>query len=396
MTGSLILQSITSDDDLETAYRIRHAQWSNSIPFETFKHQRDQTAASYQKPWEITHWALVDKENERDESGRLNILSSLALYPRPSFLKVKGQPVDEKLVSQTIIMVVTPPQHRGNGYASKMLAETAKVIDKDASSDKINFSTLWSDVGEFYSIFGYKSLPAEELFIDISSTSTEPEDDLAKYDAQFTSLPDFSWFSPNIFDDFSKDDKAQILQDIEELTEKDGTTRVALIPDPDFYRFFTSNAALATARSHSDQVENPSPDLSSLSPLFKVGAKYKYVSVLWDIGVRTKGVTLVRVKIDSSVRSVISKEDVIDSIVVLLDAAVSQGLKWGLGNISYWKGDLPLGVDLTLQEIANAWNKKATQSAIVQIRKPTIPAIRLSNGYDSNVEWFAPGYYPWR
>lgn len=357
--------------------------------------------------------ALVSKAPDGSEK----ILSSCGLTERPSIIKVKGKaPVETR--SHSIVGVVTDPEARGKGYASILIKDAVKVIDElqakyeQASSVPFNFSNLYSDVGEYYAKFDYKAIPTDEFLVEFPPSS-KPE--------TFDPPAGFKWLTATDFDNIEQIDKAQVLEDINELTENDGITRVAISPCADFSDLFytqASHAAFLSDRSKFPKVHSASrPDdapvtVEDLQEIFKKvtpGATYGPVTFVWFQDFKKNRASVWRILLDEKSRQIAKKgtkeevsklkTDVLDAFGVLLKAFIADGQSWKLNSATIWNADIPEvgNLKISLQEVVDIWNKNGSEvTAVNTVRKLNLPMIRFTNGQKpENVEWFTPGQYAW-
>lgn len=397
-----ILKRLTDPIDLDAAYKFRHQEWWNNMSYDEMHKRFNLPKDHYNEPFQMLEWALI---NEDDKNSPPEILSTLAIYKRASIAKVKGQPI-KHINSYTIMMVVTPKDNRGKGYCGRMVTLLNKEIDKMQKEEneadcEYNFTTLWSEVGKYYEAFGFKTLPSTEFVITLTDV---PQEKLAKF------VPDkaITWLTEKDYASFVEEDRKQIYKDIEKATEEDGKTRVCILPETNLYTFFLSH------NSHQYHLDNPDKlpkkDINGKETdigIFDIsGAKYgDSVSMMWTHGFMfgEKRLKVSRILIDSKVKDTITKAELLEALVKLLEAAVYESVKWGLGSIAIWVGDLPVyfgnsGESIVLDDIKSAWNAKhgTELNAIVQERKATVPMIRPYGDLNKDMEWFYCGYYPWR
>lgn len=401
---------ITNSSESSLLAEIRRSQWFPSFGFDHFVESGKIGAQNCKTVYPTTSVALVQEPGPNGEP--IEILSSCGLYQRPSVIKIKGsKPIET--ISHTIIAVVTPLKHRGKGYAAKLLTHATKFIDDEqarlASESNckapFGFSHLFSDVGDYYSKFGYKRINSDELYIDLSGS------DEAK---SFQAPRGLKWLMPEDFDSLAETDREQFLQDIDKLTEQDGITRVAITPSPEYFRFYESSSVYSSTIKFPDQYPNIDSKIPATYEQFKnagkekfrFGAKYGPVSALWSIDFRKSNVSVYRTFLDNESRKIAEagtpeqlsklKNQVLDAYVVLLKAAMLEGEPWKMEHLSLWKGDLVSTGSLTIQlkEVVEAFNKAGTSKAVLRTRDLMVPMIRYTQKLD-DVEWFEPGQYSW-
>lgn len=118
------------------------------------------------------YWVLKDSKAEspvsKDPKLR-NIVASCEILVRDAWV-VDSSDKDLKIrdcLSAVIGSVFTYPENRSKGYASRMLTLLVKQM-QNLFPGKYDFSFLYSEVGEFYSRFGYESrhVPLVDIALD--------------------------------------------------------------------------------------------------------------------------------------------------------------------------------------------------------------------------------------
>ncbi|EGE05767.1 hypothetical protein TEQG_04775 [Trichophyton equinum CBS 127.97] len=106
----------------------------------------------------MTCWVLVDRRLRPDKRP---ILSSCESIAKRAFLAYKGN--IETVITHGIGSVFCPPEHRGRGYAKRMIIELSKILDTwqqergaGQGHPQCLFSVLYSDIGKsFYAAHGW-------------------------------------------------------------------------------------------------------------------------------------------------------------------------------------------------------------------------------------------------
>ncbi|OWB60234.1 hypothetical protein B5S31_g809 [[Candida] boidinii] len=144
----------------------------------------------------VLYWVLRDKtivKKDTDDEDIYNIVCACETLGRKSIVhdpngnEGKGQ-IHKDILSTVIGSVYTFPEFRKRGYASNMFVQLIKKMEEylyEANSSDLNFSYLYSEVGEYYSRFGYKSfhipllefkIPEQESDITTASETLIPID----------------------------------------------------------------------------------------------------------------------------------------------------------------------------------------------------------------------------
>ncbi|GME69310.1 unnamed protein product [[Candida] boidinii] len=133
----------------------------------------------------VLYWVLRDKtivKKDADDEDTYNIVCACETLGRKSIVydpngnEGKGQ-IHQDILSTVIGSVYTFPEFRKRGYASNMFVLLIKKMEEylyGANSSNLNFSYLYSEVGEYYSRFGYKSfhIPLFEFKVPEPTTTT--------------------------------------------------------------------------------------------------------------------------------------------------------------------------------------------------------------------------------
>lgn len=144
------------------------------------KHLLDQTLTM---DGGATGWILTSPQFPRNADGSRPILASCETMLANAYVARNGKL--EKIKSHGIGSVFTRAEHRGQGYAGRMMTELGKNLTtwQQPNGDKGLFSVLYSDIGvKFYSRFGWKAFPSTHIHLS-------PLDNAA-YEADRKKLPD--------------------------------------------------------------------------------------------------------------------------------------------------------------------------------------------------------------
>ncbi|KAH8593524.1 hypothetical protein B0O99DRAFT_627425 [Bisporella sp. PMI_857] len=121
----------------------------------------------------MSMWILTNKHMEPDHRP---ILASCETIRKQALVSDANGKVEEKVV-HAVASVYTDPEHRGRGYASRMMRGLSRGLQEFQSDfGKTIASVLWSDIGkEFYSNVGWLPFPSSHLqFKALKSDQTPP------------------------------------------------------------------------------------------------------------------------------------------------------------------------------------------------------------------------------
>lgn len=137
-----------------------------------------------------------------------------------------GKVVQSEIQSGCIGGVFTYPDHRRQGHAKVMIDKLIEVAKKQYLSPH-GFLYLYSEVGEYYSANGFKSVPVD--LIEFHPNKTFPSFD----EGECFELIDYHGFE-EVATAFNK----QAEQTLLDLVESDHLTRVSIVPEPWIYDWF--------------------------------------------------------------------------------------------------------------------------------------------------------------
>lgn len=129
-----------------------------------------------------TGWILTSPNFAINEEGSRPILSSCESLLKNAYLAKNGEV--KKILAHGIGSVYCRPEHRGRGYAQRMMKELGAKLETWQQSKNITnlFSVLYSDIGpKFYAKQGWKAFPSTHI-------SLEPVND-EKYSQRSKNLP---------------------------------------------------------------------------------------------------------------------------------------------------------------------------------------------------------------
>ncbi|RMZ76355.1 hypothetical protein DV738_g5028, partial [Chaetothyriales sp. CBS 135597] len=111
-------------------------------------------------------WILTSTNLPPNPDGTRLILASCETISAKATIARDG--VLHKTTCAAIGSVFTRKQHRGKGYAGRMMVELGKRVEtwQQPNGDRSQFSVLYSDIGKkFYSQFGWKAFPSTHIHL---------------------------------------------------------------------------------------------------------------------------------------------------------------------------------------------------------------------------------------
>ena len=168
----------------EQCTRLNADEWRGPLTIEQYM-QREQYLISQDltRDGRETPWMLTSTKLSADKNGDRPILASCETILANAYVARAGK-LDEVL-THGIGSVFCRAEHRGKGYAGRMMKELGKQLEtwQQADGTKGVFSVLYSDIGQkFYSRFGWKVFPSTHIQLPTMT----PKD----YDTARQSLPD--------------------------------------------------------------------------------------------------------------------------------------------------------------------------------------------------------------
>lgn len=171
-----------------------------------------------------TWWVLVDTAAKKRVP-----LAGCESFRKKAIVAKDGQIKD--VITHGIGSVFSPPEHRGKGYAGRMMQELGRRLRTWQTSEKTDclFSILYSDIGKkFYANHGWEPFPSSHISVPAAAE------------------PPLVAKLPSVRDLHVEDLSGLCAQDVAMLRQSmvdspaDGKTRVAIVPDIDTIRWHHS------------------------------------------------------------------------------------------------------------------------------------------------------------
>ncbi|QIW99143.1 hypothetical protein AMS68_004661 [Peltaster fructicola] len=168
-----VFLAIGTPQEHQEQLRYNSAEWRGPFDLKTYLRReelfldQDLTRAGGLVPWMLFY--------QPDRKGPRKILCGCETIDKKAFVAKNGE-VDE-VVCNGVASVFCPAEHRGKGYAGRLIADlAARLADERAlESDrlqKVKFSVLYSDIGkDFYARRGWHVHPSAHISLKPGETS---------------------------------------------------------------------------------------------------------------------------------------------------------------------------------------------------------------------------------
>lgn len=114
----------------------------------------------------ITCWILTSKSLPRNADGSRPIFASCETILFHAYVARDGHL--DRIQAHGIGTVYTPAEHRGKGYAGRMMTDLGPMLETWQQIPRVNnvFSVLFSDIGPtYYTRFGWKVYPSDHVYL---------------------------------------------------------------------------------------------------------------------------------------------------------------------------------------------------------------------------------------
>jgi GNAT superfamily N-acetyltransferase len=187
-SADVVLVPASDPEYVQTAY-LNGAEWKGPLTMEQYlEREVDLQTVGLTKDGRITGWMLTSNALPTNPDGTRPILSSCESIRMSAYVARDGRL--QKIQAHGVASVYTRPEHRGKGYAGRMMADLAKRLEswQEVNGQQNSFSVLYSDIGQkFYAQFGWK--PFESTHIHLSPLSRSEYEKAA---ASFPAVQDLS------------------------------------------------------------------------------------------------------------------------------------------------------------------------------------------------------------
>ena len=320
---NLILTTAT-EEERRIIWSRNSTEWGGALSVDDYLQREEYvtTTSPLTRDGGITHWVLVDKTLPKNQRPILSCAESIR---KRAWIKTPASNEIKEVLTHGIGGVFCFPEHRGHGYASRMMTDLGKALGTHQATEdvKVGFSVLWSDIGKkFYTKHGWHAFPSTHVeFPPAIEGAGEVEG--------------VKLLRANDLPKLCKEDESLIKQAMAKAN--DGKTHVAVAPDASQMEWHRSREAFLTKN-----LFGKTPDTRGAL----VGVSGERVWVVWTRAYYGKldapkaGNTL------HILRLVIEDEDKeqteervqrqAESLKLCLKAAQKEAVEWKLKHVELW------------------------------------------------------------
>ncbi|KAJ9651603.1 hypothetical protein H2198_009132 [Neophaeococcomyces mojaviensis] len=151
--------------EYEQTWRLNADEWKGFLSHPSYLDREIYLGgADLTRDGNATGWLLTHPKFPRNEDDTRPILSSCECILKNAYVARDGK-VD-KVLAHGIGSVYCRPEHRGRGYAQRMMKELGTRLEtwQQPKSGRAHFSVLYSDIGpKFYARQGWKVFPSDHV-----------------------------------------------------------------------------------------------------------------------------------------------------------------------------------------------------------------------------------------
>ncbi|EXJ94097.1 hypothetical protein A1O1_02490 [Capronia coronata CBS 617.96] len=372
----------SSDVNLVPATAIEHVQttylnedeWRGPLTLEQYL-EREGVLQSLDlsRDGRITGWILTSETLPQNQDMSRPILSSCETYLVHGYVARDGHV--KKVQAHGIASVHTRPEHRGKGYAGRMMADLGHRLETWQRPHGTNnpFSVLWSDIGtQFYAKHGWKVFPSNHIHL----TPLER----AGYEAARRSLPAVNDLCVADLRDIPTID--YIEQRLQRLSDSEpGITHVAIRPDLEHFQW------------HFGREDYIHQALGKAQPQIK-GAinRDTGIALIWHrvyaANPKDWRLNILHAVVPPSVET---SKDAQAVLAALLLRAQLEAHAWELaGGVEVWDPS-----DLVIAAAQALRKEEQGKVEVITRDKNNIPSLRWAAGGDEELRWVANEQYAW-
>jgi hypothetical protein len=378
------------------------AEWGQSMGAEVYvRRETHLSTIATGRNGRMSYWVLTEK----DVPSPRPLLSTMESLHRRMLVARPNQPVFEA-ASHGIASVLTFPEHRGHGYATKLLTGVGESLRthegfdirthvpsseqeyasklKDVSHTPVACSMLFSDVGDFYAPMGWARFPSKHVTVPFDQPA--PAQDLPP--ARPIGIDDLPVLC-------SRDEelvRARLSQpaDVDVDARK---TRVAVVPDIDLigWHINTENYSTAGIFSRTPTVRGAiwtrNPDGSG--PRIWILIKRNYYGDASEHGDSREDNTIhvLRLVIDEAGATDVTEDELARGLEAILRIAIQEGKEWRTKEVELWNPS---------ERVLGMIRSRGMRGEIVNREQHEIMSMMwYGNEGGENVEWLENEKYTW-
>ncbi|WEW57423.1 hypothetical protein PRK78_002890 [Emydomyces testavorans] len=327
----------------------------------------------------LTCWILTDRNLPPDCRP---ILSSCETFAKGAFLAYNGKVED--ILAHGVGSVFSRPEYRGRGYARRMIAELARVLEtwqQEKSSRKKNvFSVLYSDIGKtFYAALGWKPFSSSHYSLP---PLQRPQ-----------TVKDMEGLDMTLVKDMTRDDvKKYMCSDavleryrgiLKEASAKDTKAKVAFRPDFDHMTWHWAREEFYSQTLFPEKGETKVKGacVPSRNVFFSWNRNY-------GTSVKDRTLYVLRALYDEPL-SATERQPIVDAIAAVLRRAQYEAYDWEMSQVEIWN-PTPL--------IQEAVTKLDANAELVHRETSSITSLKWNGkelGLGGEVDWVWNERYAW-
>lgn len=161
-SSSEIYLDIGTPDELNAQQEVNSTEWRGALSLEQYlRREVHLSEQDLTKNGGLTGWVLVHQPNG---SSKRQVLCGCETIRKRALVRDNGKV--KEVIAHAVGSVFCPPQHRGKGYAGRMMSDLGKRL-KSWQMDNgkhVLFSVLFSDIGKkFYARAGWQTFPSAHV-----------------------------------------------------------------------------------------------------------------------------------------------------------------------------------------------------------------------------------------
>ncbi|KAL8668713.1 MAG: hypothetical protein Q9168_006671 [Polycauliona sp. 1 TL-2023] len=316
---NLCLTNPTSKE-FEAIYGLNFQEWGDALTLPQYLEESTfSTSVPMAKDGGMSVWFLTDKTLPLDHRP---ILCSCETFRNQTYITDPKGRFSEAII-HSVASVFCNPSHRRHGYATRLLAELAKILPKwQAEAGQCIGSVLFSDIGTaFYAKRGWHPFPLNH-HIELDPMHVP---NLSQLGVRFIVEEDL--------DQFCKDDKAMIRG---VMTRSSSTkTRLMIVPDLDHMLWHLRKEEFACDRIFGKQPKSKGAITGEPNDRIWVLWTHRYYGHP-DINPVDNTLYILRVVIENQKVDLRHREHQVEQLRAVLWAAQSEAAEWDLRTVKLW------------------------------------------------------------
>jgi len=218
---------VATPEQARQCWEINGDEWKGPLSKEAyFRRELHLASQPLTRNGGTTYWILVDSNDKRPDP---TILASCESYRKKAFVTRRNRPgeVDE-VISHGIGSVFCRDEHRGKGYAGRMMEELAKTLRtwQQEEGKQATFNVLYSDIGKkFYAKRGWVPFPSSHIALPSLQTASD------------SSLPPTRPLTAQNLPVLCEADVAQLRRSMSRFEDTEGKVKVAFVPEYDLIQW---------------------------------------------------------------------------------------------------------------------------------------------------------------